>query len=440
MKNASLSKFSVLLSATLFLAACAEKELILPGERIAVTAFEEDLLAVNSEAASEDFGLPAAVANTEFSAPGQSVDHAGGHYLVELPLKRVFSKKIGVAAENGTELAQPVANETAIFTIMPGGVITATDAKTGDVIWTKDIDPSEDETQTSTSGGIALAGNDLAVHASKNALYLLNASNGEEIWELRTDVFLSDGPSINAGIVMVTDLDGRLYAFSQADADLLWSRIGAQDATRITGSTFPAINGNEVIASGGDGEVLSLDLQSGEFLWGENLTPLQLRTALDGIPDLRAHPIHDGGLVIIATPSKNVIAFSANTGREIWSMPLHALDMPWLAGDTIYLTTIDGRLYALRRRDGAIRWVAELPGAYDPSLAVIEDAVLYTTPIVISGQVFVASSRGKLLGFDAKTGAPTDQISTGKSVTTAPIVANNMVYVINRSGQLIGMQ
>ena len=30
-----------------------------------------------------------------------------------------------------------------------------------------------------------------------------------------------------------------------------------------------------------------------------------------------------------------------------------------------------------RRQDGAIRWMVELPGAYDPNLSVSEDGALY---------------------------------------------------------------
>ncbi len=117
-------------------------------------------------------------------------------------------------------------------------------------------------------------------------------------------------------------------------------------------------------------------------------------------------------------------------------MPLHAPDMPWVSGESLFLTTIDGRLYALRRNDGAIRWVTELPGAYDPSLAVNEDAVRYTTPLLVSGKVLIGSSRGYLMSFDASTGVADQQFSTGQGITTAPLVANKTVFAISRSGVL----
>ena len=434
------AQFIMLLASSVLLSACAEKEVILPGERIAITADNNVDLSPDAEAAGENAGLAAISTNTAFTAPGQTPDHGGGHLSLDLPLDRVFSTRVGIAADPSTEMAQPVAQGNAVYTITHGGIVTATNAVDGSTLWQVDIDPSSDKTQTSTSGGIAIADGDVIVHASKGALFSLKADTGQENWRIEFPVFLADGPTVSDGVIIFTDLDGKLYALSQTDGELLWSRIGTQDATRITGASFPAINGNEVIASGGDGEVLSLSLNQGEFLWGENLTPLRLNTALDSIPDLRTHPIHDGGLVFIATPSANIYAFNAKTGREVWQKPLRVLEMPWLSGQTLYMTTIDGRLYALRRQDGAVRWMVELPGAYDPNLSVSEDTIRYTSPIVVSGQVLVASSQGRLLSFDAMSGAAGENISIGKPVTTAPIVANNTLYILTRSGQLMAWQ
>ena len=428
------------LMASALLSACTEKEVILPGERIAITSYEAQDLTPNAEAASQNAGLDAIASNARFVAPGGRPDHSGGHFSMDLPLERLFKTRVGIAADETSEIAQPVADQTAVYTITHGGIVTATDAAEGSIRWQVDIDPSTDKTQTSVSGGIALADDDIIVHANKGELYSLKAETGQENWRLDFPVFLADGPTVTNGVILFTDLDGKLYAVSQIDGELLWSRIGTQDSTRITGASFPAVYDNEVIASGGDGEVLSLSLNQGEFLWGENLTPLQLSTALDSIPDLRTHPIHDGGLVFIATPSANIYAFNAKTGREVWQKPLRALEMPWLSGQTLYVTTIDGRLYALRRQDGAIRWVVELPGAFDPNISVQENTVRYTSPIVVSGQVLIASSRGSLLSFDAMTGTAGDVMSLGQAVTTAPIVANQTLYILTRSGQLMAWQ
>ena len=432
----SMGRITVFAVVSLVLAACSNNEVILPGERIDISAYDEQILSVNESAASEGIAIGDDAVNLSFDAPGQNAGHSGGHFSVDLPLQQVFSTRVGIAAEEGTEIAQPVADEKAVYTVTPGGIVTAVSATDGAVLWRVDIDPSTDETQTSVSGGIALSSGHVIAHASKKTLVSLYAETGAENWRKDFDVFLSGGPTPIRNIIIVTDLDGRIYALSAEDGGQLWNRIGAQDSTRIAGASFPAAFGNDIVASGGDGEIQVLNIEQGDFLWGENLTPVLLRTALDAIPDLRAHPVHDGGLVVVVTPSAQIFAFNASTGRQVWQMPLHAPDMPWVSGESLFLTTIDGRLYVLRRNDGAIRWVTELPGAYDPSLAVNEDAVRYTTPLLVSGKVLIGSSRGYLMSFDASTGVADQQFSTGQGITTAPLVANKTVFVISRSGVL----
>lgn len=426
------------------LSACSSQETILPGERIAIVSNSALSLEINPEAAAEGVMLPAAVTNADFVAPGQNPGHSGGHFVIGDDIKLAFNVDVGISADLGTEMAQPVANEAAVFTITPGGELKALDASNGDLIWSLDIDPSEDETQLAGTGGLALqatsSGDVLYVHANKGTLLALNADNGQEKWRVEFEVFLSGGPSVANDFVLITDLDGRLYALSAIDGEEIWNRIGTQDDTGIVGSASPAIANAEVINVGTDGELLSLGLEQGGFLWGENLTPIELRTAIDGIPDIRAHPVHDGGLVYVISHSGVMFGFNAKTGREVWQMRLNGIEMPWLAGQTIYVTTVDGRIFALRRNDGAVRWITEMPGAYDPNLSVVEDATSYTSVVVASGKVFVTSSLGQLHILNAQTGMIEDALSTSGAVTTAPIIANKTLYVLNRSGELLAFR
>ena len=440
--TSSFQKIAILGLSALALAACSSREPILPGDRIAISSGATSLnLVVDADAAAEGVGLPAALANDRFEGPGAGAAHAGGHFAAQHPLKVSFREDVGSSVDVGTEMAQPVANASAVFTVTPGGIVTASDASSGDLIWEIDLDPSEDKTQLSTTGGLALGQRDGAdiiyVHVSKNSLFALNADNGQIIWSKEFDVFLKGGPSVDRDVVVITDSEDRLYALSALDGEEVWNRIGSLEDTSIAGASFPAINGNDVILSGGDGEFLALSRDQGIFQWGENLSPIELRTALDGIPDIKAHPVHDGGFAFVITHSGMMYAFNAATGRMVWEQAIQGIEMPWVSGRSIYVTTIDGRMVALRRNDGAVRWVTELPGAYDPNLPVNEDAYRYTSAVVVSGKVVLASDQGSLFILDAATGRLEDKLSTNGAVTTAPIVANNTVYVINASGNLI---
>ena len=430
-------KLCLMLVVGLTLSACSEKEVILPGERIAITSAGPGyLLEPDASAASEGALAGEAQENSRFETPGFSDNHAGGNFAADLPLTAAYHIDVGIDADIGTELAQPVAGDGRIFTIMPLGDLRATSISDGKPVWRMDIDTSSDKTQVSISGGLGLEGDVLYAHAGKEYLFALNAATGEEIWSTKFDDFLVGGPTISSGVVIVTDVSGRVIAVSSEDGQQIWSRIGSRGDTRVNGSSFPAIMENEVIIGGAEGELISLSLDQGQINWGEFLSPSNFLTALDTFSDITAHPVHDGGLVVVITQSGLMVAFNARSGRVVWEHELRGITMPWLAGQSIFVSTVNGQLYALRRVDGALRWKTDLPGSFDINEPISEDAHIYASPIVVSGKVLVPGTTGQLHVFDADTGEAEQALSARGPVTTAPIVVDGTVFTLNRDGGL----
>ena len=419
------------------LASCSEKEVILPGERISVaSAGASGGLEVNAAAAAEGARLPAPVENSLFASPGAGVGHGGGHFRAEFPLRRAFSVRVGTAADEGTDMAHPVVGGGAVFTVTPGGVVVASSVADGERLWSVDIDPSTDSTQVSVRGGLALDGDDLVVHPGKRRLVSLNARTGEENWSVELRHYIHGGPTVAGGFIVLGDITGRIYALAAATGEELWNRIGSQGQTRITGAAYPAISDNTVIVAGGDGELISLNLADGRFNWGDSLVPTRLVTALDTIGDIVAHPIHDGARVVVVTQTGIMVAYNARTGRVLWDRSLRSLTMPWLAGETLFVTTSNNELLALRLADGELRWRADLPGRFAMNEPVREKAGRHTGPVAVSGRVILAGTRGDLLVFDADTGSFEGRVRAGGAVTSALAVAEATVFALDRGGRL----
>ena len=152
--------------------------------------------------------------------------------------------------------------------------------------------------------------------------------------------------------------------------------------------------------------------------------------------DIRAHPIHDGGLVFAVSQSGRTIAYTARSGLLRWDLPIGGVEMPWLAGDSLFLVTLTGRLYAIRRSDGAVRWVAELPGALPVGSIVAENVPRFVGPVVASGKVFTISEDGKMLVFNAESGNLEDEINIGGRIVTPPQLAAGKIFVLDNGGRL----
>jgi len=425
---------------TLGLAACSPPEPILKGARISVLP-EVQLEAVDEEARAEGAGLPAIVNINAAPMPGLSAGHAGGNPRLEAPLNEAWRASIGGTGSELTELAQPVVGDGRVYTVAPNGIVAAFDVRDGGQIWSVRIEDIDDDPLPGIAGGLALSREGLVVHAGGRRLALLNPSDGSVLWGIETDIPFRGSPTIiNSDRVAVTDFDGNMVVMTLVSGERVWQHFGIASNTVIFGAPAPAFANDEIVLAGAAGEVSYFDASSGELLWTDSVASLLPRTPIQGLGDVRATPVHDGGLIFVISQSGRFVAYSARNGLPVWERAIGGIEMPWVAGETVFVLSIDGRLHALRRADGAVRWIAELDGAVPLDMVVTKTPPRYVGPIVAGGQVYVVSRTGAVQAFDANTGAAGAVFSTGQDILTPPQVAGGRMFLLGRSGALIAVE
>ena len=248
---------------------------------------------------------------------------------------------------------------------------------------------------------------------------------------------LRGGPTItDENTAIVTDIDGRIFVYRMNDGELLWQRAGLPSNTVIFGVPSPAASKDRIVIAGAAGEVAVHDSVSGNLVWADSLASFNPRTPLEELGDVRAHPVIRDSAVIIISQSGRMVSYQLNSGFPIWEKSVGGIEMPWLAGDTVFVLTLDGRLYALRDSDGAARWVAELDGALPLGEIASNDVPRYVGPIVGDNIAYVLSSAGQMMAFDVETGVEVSRQSLGGSLTTPPQVGQGVMAILLNSGQL----
>ena len=424
----------------LVLSACSESELILDGDRIAIIE-ASNMIAADPAAFAEGAGLPDAIDILNAGHPGLSAGHTGGNVKAALPFKRAWRASIGGFGDSLTELAQPMVAGEQVFTVAPNGTVTAFDIKTGKTNWQVSVEEFTDDPLPGIAGGLAVRGETLFVHAGGRSLAALSVQDGSTIWSISVRLPVRGGPTvIGQEAIAVTDLDGNIFAYSANDGSLFWERTGLPVNTVVYGAPSPAFANGQLAVAGYGGDISLLDANSGQIIWSDSLAAFSPRTPLQRLGDIRAHPVFDGGLVFAVSQAGQIAAFNARSGLSIWDQPIGGIEMPWVAGKSLFLQTIDGRLYALRRSDGAVRWVADLPGALPKGVVASKDIPRYVGPIVVDGKIMVISKSGSLFAFDANTGDGGKTIDVGSDVVTAPQLASGMMFVLSGNGTLTAFE
>ena len=418
------------------MAGCSEPELVLPGERIAVTQQVEHLSA-NQQAMADGAGLSAPLTTLTASHPGLNGGHAGGHLALDLPLDERWDVEIGTGGDEFVELAVPVVGAGHVFAVSASGEVSAIEIETGNLSWRVSIEDFEDDVIPGIAGGLAISGSTVFVHGGGHNLAALSVEDGSVIWSQRFQLPLRGGPTVYAKKALaVTDIDANLFMLRIDNGSVLWDRAGLPSGTIVYGAPSPAIYDNQIAVAAHGGELSLLDADNGDVIWSDNLATFNPRTPLQGLGDIRAHPVHDGGLVFAVSQSGRTAAFAVRSGLLLWELPIGGIEMPWVAGDSVFIVTLDGRLYAIRRNDGAIRWVAELPGALPIGAVAAEDIPRYVGPVVAAGKVIIVAEDGDILLFNADTGALEDEADVGGRIVTAPQLAAGMMFVLDNSGTL----
>lgn len=436
MTASSITSFILTAALAITLSACSEKELILKGERTAVLP-ALDFVTIDADAAGEGAQLGDARINRAFTHAGGTAGHAIGHLSLSESLSPIWQANIEKAPDITVELAQPVIANDAVYALGGDGRLHALDLNDGTALWTQEVEVLIDEPLPGIAGGIAASDNHIVAHASQFDLVSLDPATGEVRWRVTHPERLKGGPTlVNEEGVLVSDVNGELYLYDLKTGAGLWQRAGLPTNTVVFGAPAPAFAAAEVVLAGAGGEIAIYDPASGDLLWADSLASLNPRTPLQELGDVLAHPVHDGSLLFVISQSGRMVAFQAATGIEIWEQPISSIEMPWVAGDTIFVTSVDGRLYSLRRNDGAARWIAEMPGALPLGTFASESIPSFSMPVVASERVYVLDRNGHLRGYNAQTGAQLSDQSLSGTFTTPPTVAQESLILLNHQGTL----
>lgn len=422
--------------AVLLLGACSEQEFILEGKRVSVQP-PSTVLQSDVDAAAEGANLSEVAAFAEATSVGLNAGHAGGNPSFEWPATEIWSTTIGGTGSDLVELATPVVGGGKVVTVAPNGIVSAFRVTDGQQVWSVSIEDFQDDPLPGIGGGIALYGDKVIVHAGGRNLAVLALEDGALVWSVESKLPLRGGPTMidDRGIV-VTDLDRNISAWRFSSGEPVWSYDGLGSSTILFGAPAPAYANGELVVAGPGGEIIYFDATDGTLLWTDSIAAFNPRTPIEGLGDVRAHPVHDGGMIFSISQSGRMAAYSARNGLSVWSQNIGGIEMPWVSGKTVFVMGLDGRLYALRRNDGAVRWVVEMADALPVGTIVSENPPRYIGPLVAGNQVMLFSKSGEMFRFNADTGVELARQSIGLPMVTAPQLAGGRLFVLGNNGVL----
>jgi len=229
------------------------------------------------------------------------------------------------------------------------------------------------------------------------------------------------------------------------ELDKVWSASIGRGLGRKYLRIRPAIGADRVFAADGYGVVEARDRFTGKRVWEVEIGDVGRSF---NFFDRRDPSFVTGsvgfahGNVLIGTTAGEVVALSAVDGHEVWRVPVggEVLAPPVGGADLVFVQTEIGRLVALERDTGVVRWSFENPV---PVLTLRGTSA----PVFGNGIVYAGFANGMVSAIRAETGEPVWEhrvmLPEGRSelermvdIDSTPVLAGNLLFVVSYQGRL----
>ncbi|MEO8714610.1 MAG: PQQ-binding-like beta-propeller repeat protein, partial [Acetobacteraceae bacterium] len=334
-------------------------------------------------------------------------------------------------------LAQPVVAEGVVYTMDSAAEVSALELASGRVLWRTRTRGKKDRS-TNIGGGMGLADGVLYAVNGLGAALALNPKNGEVRWRVGIEAPGRSPPTIAAGRVFLTTLDDRLLALDAADGRELWKYQAQNATTALLGEPAAAFAEGLIVAGFSSGELTALRADGGSVVWTDTLAAVGPGTLAD-IASIRGNPVISNGRVFAVGMGGITLALDLHAGRRLWERSVGGTDGAWIAGDWLFVLTLDQVMAALHAADGRVGWASPMPAFKNPKDQ--SGPLTWFGPILAGDRLVVAGTSGEALAVSPFTGAILGrQKLPAAAAPVQPAVADGTVLLVAEDGRLMALR
>jgi len=314
---------------------------------------------------------------------------------------------------------RPAVEGERVFVAGHGGDVQSLELANGRDVWRVD-------TGLELAGGPAVGEGLVVVGSSDGQLVALDSGTGAKRWQVSTGGEVLTAPAVAGGLVVVRTVDGRLRGLRVANGSEAWSYEQPVPRLSLRGNGAPVVSGDMVLAGLDNGKVVALSLTSGELLWITTVAPAHGKTEIERLVDIDSSVRVSGTDVFVVGYQGRIAMLALDSGQIWWGRELSSNRGLATDDETLYVTTADSSVVALRRRDGTPVWTQD---------GLLRRSV--TAPALSGNALVVADFDGYLHWLDAASGQLLARGRAGKSrVSNAPIAVGDLLLVQTDSGEV----
>ena len=341
----------------------------------------------------------------------------------EVTLRRVWSVNVGNGQGDNYTKITPVIDGELIFAASENGNIAAINRRTGAVLWRNRL-------RTIITGGVG-AGAGLVLFGTEDAeVVALNQADGEILWRTAVSSEVLSPPQTNGDVVVAQTVDDKLVALDRESGVQRWIYEATLPALTLRGTSKPLITPNgRVIAGFSNGTLISVAAEDGVWQWEERVAIPEGQYDIDRVIDVDGDLLLDGNRVLASSYQGNLMAFDIATGRIVWGREASSYHGIALGFGNLYYCDDTSRIVAVRNNSSEMIWENE-----DLAYRAV------TAPRAFNNYVAVADFEGYLHLLSQIDGRIVGRTRIDNDGVRANLLSvNEMLYVFGNSGRLTAL-
>lgn len=358
----------------------------------------------------------------------------------KINIARLWKFKIGDGVRDFYLKLKPVFNNDTGYVIDHKGYLISFDAKTGALIWDKQLN-------TSVSAGLTYADGFLFFGNSKGEVIAFNTRTGKESWRAQLSSEVLSAPVFSNGILVVKSIDGAVYGLDAVNGLQRWIYTSSVPQLTLRGNSSPVISNDIVIVATDSGKLMALSLSQGKLLWDATIAIAKGRNQLERIIDIDVEPQIVADVIYVASYQGRIAAVKISSGELIWSRDFSTYSGLVVDAFRVYATDSMGQVWALNRFNGSTLWRQDkllrrqltAPATQDKYL-VVGDYDGYLHWLTREDGKIIARKRmnsSDVIIPDEEIDKETEMLfSKWNNILVKPVVMNDVLISLDRVGHL----
>jgi len=352
--------------------------------------------------------------NTE--PPAELVEFDRTHYL-----HREWS--VSTDDEIGQQFLfiEPLQLKERIVTAGRNGTLNAYRLEDGDEL-------AEIELEIPLSGGVGGTEDVWLVGSQNGELIAVSGSSNEVLWRTPVPSEILARPVVyGKNTVLVRTADGQVLGVDIKTGNIEWNYAKTIPALTLRGSSSPILSRSYTYVGLESGRLIALSPVDGEVAWDIALTVPQGRSEIQRLVDIDGQSELYGRILYVASYQGRIAAIDVTRGQFLWARPFSTHTGVSVDKDAVYSSDDRSHIWALDRNNGATLWKQDKLQARDVTLPVIYKDFLVVGDL--QGYIHVMSR------FDGRFVARTKVDSVG--ILVPPVVDGDRLLVLTRDGDLV---